>query len=63
MGLNKKSNEKYFEKDPFLVPISNNNTAFTVHCCEEKQKLKYPGKLGGDAKHCLSFNLMLWKSD
>ena len=30
---------------------------------EEKQKLKCPGKLGGDAKHCLSFNLMLWKSD
>ena len=50
MGLNKKSNEKYFEKDPFLVPISNNNTAFTVHCCEEKQTLKCPGKLGGDAK-------------
>ena len=48
MGLNKKSGEKYFEKDPFLVPISNNNTSY-VHCYEDKQKLACPGefKLNG----------------
>ena len=43
MGLNKKSSEKYFEKDPFLVPISNNNTTY-VQCYEEKQKLACPSK-------------------
>ena len=43
MGLNKKSSEKYFEKDPFLVPISNNNTAYVL-CCEEKPRLSCPGE-------------------
>ena len=48
MGLNKKSSEKYFEKDPFLVPISNNNTAYVL-CCEEKPRLSCPGEFWEDS--------------
>ena len=63
MGLNKKSGEKYFEKDPFLVPISNNNTTY-VQCYEEKQRLPCPGKFRlCRYSDCQALKLMFWKSD
>jgi len=57
MGLNKKSNEKYFEKDPFLVPISNNNTAYVL-CCEEKPRLSCPGMMVSTVSSLHSLSLM-----
>jgi len=62
MGHNKKlTSEKFYEKDPFLTPLSNNNST-GMTCCDEKHKVQCTGILLPNSSQLVSSLLSISSS-